>query len=91
MRLGLRLFLGFFLIVARLVGQSQAPVKKDAQTVEFPVKVAADGEATVTYRDHATQDTLAHLAADERRGSRVALTAAISASFQRNVVLPVQG
>jgi hypothetical protein len=33
-----------------LVEQSQAPVKKDAQTLEFPVKVAADGEAIVTYR-----------------------------------------
>jgi hypothetical protein len=34
----------------QLVEQSQAPVKKDARTIEFPVKVAADGEATVTYR-----------------------------------------
>ena len=34
----------------QLVEQSQASVKKDARTVEFPVKVAADGEATVTYR-----------------------------------------
>lgn len=33
-----------------LVEQSQASVKKDARTIEFPVKVAADGEATVTYR-----------------------------------------
>jgi len=34
----------------QLIEQSQAPVKKDARTIEFPVKVAADGEATVTYR-----------------------------------------
>lgn len=34
----------------QLVEQSQASVKKDARTIEFPVKVAADGEATVTYR-----------------------------------------
>jgi hypothetical protein len=33
-----------------LTGQSQASVKKDARTIEFPVKVAADGEATITYR-----------------------------------------
>ena len=33
-----------------LVEQSQPSVKKDARTIEFPVKVAADGEATVTYR-----------------------------------------
>jgi len=33
-----------------LVEQSQASQKKDAQTIEFPVKVAADGEAIVTYR-----------------------------------------
>jgi hypothetical protein len=34
----------------QLIEQSQASVKKDARTIEFPVKVAADGEATVTYR-----------------------------------------
>jgi hypothetical protein len=34
----------------QLTEQSQASVKKDARTIEFPVKVAADGEATVTYR-----------------------------------------
>jgi len=33
-----------------LIEQSQPSVKKDARTIEFPVKVAADGEATVTYR-----------------------------------------
>jgi hypothetical protein len=33
-----------------LIQQSQPSVKKDARTVEFPVKIAADGEATVTYR-----------------------------------------
>lgn len=33
-----------------LIEQSRASVKKDARTIEFPVKVAADGEATVTYR-----------------------------------------
>jgi hypothetical protein len=33
-----------------LMEQSQASEKKDARTIEFPVKVAADGEATVTYR-----------------------------------------
>ena len=33
-----------------LLEQSQTSVKKDARTIEFPVKVAADGEATVTYR-----------------------------------------
>lgn len=33
-----------------LVEQSSQSVKKDARTVEFPVKIAADGEATVTYR-----------------------------------------
>jgi hypothetical protein len=33
-----------------LIEQSQASEKKDARTIEFPVKVAADGEATVTYR-----------------------------------------
>ena len=33
-----------------LIEQSTQSVKKDARTVEFPVKVAADGEATVTYR-----------------------------------------
>jgi hypothetical protein len=33
-----------------LVQQSQPSEKKDARTVEFPVKVAADGEAKVTYR-----------------------------------------
>ena len=34
----------------QLVQQSQPFDKKDAQTIEFPVKIAADGEATVTYR-----------------------------------------
>ncbi len=34
----------------QLIEQSQPSVKKDARTIEFPVKVAADGEATVTYR-----------------------------------------
>ncbi|HEU5467694.1 MAG TPA: DUF4139 domain-containing protein [Steroidobacteraceae bacterium] len=33
-----------------LIEQSQAPQKKDAQTIEFPLKIPADGEATVTYR-----------------------------------------
>jgi len=33
-----------------LVGQSQPSEKKDAQTIEFPVKIAADGEAVITYR-----------------------------------------
>ncbi len=33
-----------------LIGQSAPSEKKDAQTVEFPVKIAADGEAVVTYR-----------------------------------------
>jgi hypothetical protein len=33
-----------------LVDQSTPSEKKDAQTVEFPVRVAADGEAVVTYR-----------------------------------------
>ena len=33
-----------------LVGQSPPSEKKDAQTIEFPVKVAADGEAVITYR-----------------------------------------
>jgi hypothetical protein len=33
-----------------LVQQSQPSDKKDAQTIEFPVRVAADGEAIVTYR-----------------------------------------
>jgi hypothetical protein len=34
----------------QLIEQSQASVKKDARTIEFPVKVAADGEATISYR-----------------------------------------
>ncbi|MBM4219582.1 MAG: DUF4139 domain-containing protein [Gammaproteobacteria bacterium] len=34
----------------RLVQQSQPHEKKDAQTIEFPVRVAADGETVVTYR-----------------------------------------
>ncbi|MGH8130019.1 MAG: DUF4139 domain-containing protein [Steroidobacteraceae bacterium] len=34
----------------KLIQESTASVKKDARTVEFPVRVAADGEATVTYR-----------------------------------------
>jgi hypothetical protein len=33
-----------------LIEQSQPHEKKDAQTIEFPVRIAADGEATVTYR-----------------------------------------
>ena len=33
-----------------LIEQSMPSQKKDARTIEFPVKVAADGEATVTYR-----------------------------------------
>jgi hypothetical protein len=33
-----------------LIEQSQPSVRKDARTIEFPVRVAADGEATVTYR-----------------------------------------
>jgi hypothetical protein len=33
-----------------LVDQSVPSQKKDARTVEFPVRIAADGEATVTYR-----------------------------------------
>ncbi|MEX0733638.1 MAG: hypothetical protein WD944_07440 [Steroidobacteraceae bacterium] len=33
-----------------LIEQSMPSVKKDVRTVEFPVQIAADGEATVTYR-----------------------------------------
>jgi hypothetical protein len=33
-----------------LLSQSHPSDKKDAQTLEFPVKVAADGEAVITYR-----------------------------------------
>jgi hypothetical protein len=33
-----------------LIEKSQPSEKKDAQTIEFPVKVAADGEAVITYR-----------------------------------------
>jgi hypothetical protein len=33
-----------------LVEQSQPSEKKDAQTIEYPVRIPADGEATVTYR-----------------------------------------
>jgi len=33
-----------------LVEQSQPSAKKNAQTIEFPVKIAADGEAVITYR-----------------------------------------
>jgi hypothetical protein len=33
-----------------LIQQSQPSEKKDARTIEFPVRVAADGEATVAYR-----------------------------------------
>jgi hypothetical protein len=33
-----------------LIQQSVPSEKKDAQTVEFPVRVAADGEAIVSYR-----------------------------------------
>ncbi len=34
----------------KLIEQSEPHAKKDAQTIEFPVKIAADGEAVVTYR-----------------------------------------
>ena len=34
----------------KMLEESTPSVKKDARTVEFPVRVAADGEATVTYR-----------------------------------------
>lgn len=34
----------------KLAEQSQPHARKDAQTIEFPVKVAAGGEAVVTYR-----------------------------------------
>jgi hypothetical protein len=34
----------------KLIEQSAPSEKKDAQTVEFPVRIAADGEAVVTYR-----------------------------------------
>jgi len=33
-----------------LIQQSTASEKKDARTIEFPVRIAADGEAIVTYR-----------------------------------------
>ena len=33
-----------------LIGQSTTSEKKDARTIEFPVRIAADGEAIVTYR-----------------------------------------
>ena len=33
-----------------LIEQSSPSEKKDARTVEFPVRVAADGEAVITYR-----------------------------------------
>ena len=33
-----------------LIEQSSPSAKKDARTVEFPVRVAADGEAVITYR-----------------------------------------
>ncbi len=33
-----------------LLSQSHPSDKKDAQTIEFPVKVAADGEVTINYR-----------------------------------------
>ena len=36
----------------KLADQSQQSRKMDAQTVEFPVSVAADGEAVVTYTVH---------------------------------------
>jgi hypothetical protein len=34
----------------QLLEQSQPSEKIDARTIHFPVKLAADGEATVTYR-----------------------------------------
>ncbi|MDH4258734.1 MAG: DUF4139 domain-containing protein [Gammaproteobacteria bacterium] len=34
----------------QLLSQSAPSVKKDARTIEFPVRIAAEGEATVTYR-----------------------------------------
>ena len=34
----------------KLIEQSSPSEKRDAQTVEFPVRIAADGEAVVTYR-----------------------------------------
>jgi hypothetical protein len=33
-----------------LITQSAPFEKKDARTIEFPVRIAADGEAVVTYR-----------------------------------------
>ena len=33
-----------------VIEKSQAFEKKDAQTIEFPVRIAADGEAVITYR-----------------------------------------
>ena len=36
----------------KLVEQSQQSRKKDAQTVEFPVTIAPDGEAVLTYTVH---------------------------------------
>jgi hypothetical protein len=33
-----------------LIEQSSQSVRKDARTIEFPVKIAADGETTVSYR-----------------------------------------
>ena len=38
----------------KLTDQSTASRKKDAQTVEFPVTVKADGETVVTYTVHYT-------------------------------------
>jgi len=34
----------------RVVSNSTDYDKKDARTIEFPVKVAKDGEAVITYR-----------------------------------------
>ena len=36
----------------KLAAQSQDSNKKDAQTIEFPVNVAADGEQVITYTVH---------------------------------------
>jgi hypothetical protein len=34
----------------RVLSSSMSYEKKDARTIEFPVKIAKDGEAVVTYR-----------------------------------------
>ncbi len=36
----------------KLTGQSNQSKKRDAQTIEFPVEVAASGEQVVTYTVH---------------------------------------